>query len=166
MRLIALFIAALTMFSSGASAAQSCYGADQLEAEQGLRIHSELMVIALNCQHLAGGANLYRQYENFTNKNIGLIENYEKTMMNFFQNEGAAKPEKALNDFRTALANRISKEAVRLQPNVFCRAYSSRITQANNMDITQFRTWAQTVFDAYPLTRPICQGLQVRKQAR
>jgi len=164
MRMIALLIA-LFAFTSGAQAAQSCYGAEQLEAEQGLRIHSELMVIALNCQHLAGGANLYRQYEGFTNKNLGLIEGYERTMMNFFQNEGAAKPEKALNDFRTALANRISNEAVRLQPNVFCRAYSSRITQANAMDMPQFRRWAQTVFDAYPLTRPICPGLQVLRQA-
>jgi len=164
MRLIALLTALL--LTSNAAYAQSCYNGEQLEAEQGLRIHSELMVIALNCQHLAHGANLYHQYEDFTRKNLSLISSYENTMRRFFAGEGSAKPEADLNNLRTMLANRISNEAVRLQPNVFCRAYGGRITQANQMDQTSFRLWAQTVFDSYPLTRPICSGLQVRRQAK
>jgi len=161
---IALFLIAFLITTS---AQANCYNAAQLEAEQGLRIHSELMVIALNCQHLqVNGASLYKQYEGFTQKNLGLIAGYEQTMRGVFQGEGHAKPEVELNTFRTALANRIANEAVRLQPNVFCKAYGSRIVQANAMDREQFRRWAQTVFPAYPLTRPICAGVQVMTQAR
>lgn len=143
-----------------------CYNADQLEAEQGLRIHTELMIIALNCQHLAAqGVALNHQYEQFTRANLSLIEGYEQTIRGVFKAEGKGTGEKELNDFRTLLANRIANEAVRLQPNVFCRAYSGRIVQASSMDRAHFRKWAQTVFPGYPLTHKICPGVSVATQA-
>lgn len=144
------------------SAYAQCYKMDQLEAEQGLRIHSELMVIALNCQHLAEGS-LFRQYEEFTKRNNGLIQGYEDTMRAFYKSEGK-NGETELNTLRTQLANRIANEAVRLQPNVFCRAYGGRITQANDMPREKLRKWAQTVFPAYPLTRAVCDGVAYKTQ--
>lgn len=153
----------LLLIASLPAMAASCYNAAQLEAEQGLRIHSELMVIALNCQHLAQGAQLNHEYEQFTRKNLSLIEGYENTMRAFFAAEGKTG-EKELNDFRTALANRIANEAVRLQPNVFCRAYGGRVAQALAMDQAQLRLWAQTVFPTYPITRPVCANVAVRTQ--
>lgn len=163
MRLFLLSL--LVALFPGAAFAEQCYNAEQLEAEQGLRIHSELMIIALNCQHLkTGGTSLYTQYEQFTQRNVGLIASYEDTMRGFFQSEGTSG-EGALNTFRTMLANRIANEAVRLQPNVFCRAYGDRIIQASAMDRGKFRKWAQTVFPAYPLTRKICPGVEVATQA-
>lgn len=164
MRFLLLALFALLPFT--AKAAEQCYNAEQLEAEQGLRIHSELMIIALNCQHLVGsGVNLNHQYESFTRQNLGLIEGYENTMRGVFRSEGKGSGEKDLNTFRTMLANRIAQDAVRLQPNVFCRAYSGRITQASAMNRDQFRKWAQTVFPGYPLTHRICEGVAVRTQA-
>jgi hypothetical protein len=159
--LIALFI---TLLPACASAAEQCYNMEQLEAEQGLRIHSELMTIAINCQHLAGTMPLYKQYEDFTQRNLALITSYENTMRNFFASEGQVG-ETSLNTFRTVLANRIANEAVRLQPNVFCRAYKGRITQASSMSQPQFRKWAQTVFPGYPLTRKLCPGVTPLTQA-
>lgn len=154
-----------TVLFAGAAAAENCYNADQLEAEQGLRIHTELMNIALNCQHLAAvGTVLTKQYEQFTARNNGLIQGYEDTMRAFYAGEGA-NPEKALNTFRTMMANRIAQDAVRLQPNVFCKAYGDRIVQANAMSRPQFRKWAQTVFPGYPITRKICPGVQTLTQA-
>lgn len=145
-----------------------CYNAAQLEAEQGLRIHSELMVIALNCQHLntTGGTPLNHQYEAFTRRHSNLIRGYEETIRAYFVSTGEAKPEAELHEFRTILANRIANEAVRLQSNTFCKAYSGRIIQANAMDEGQFRKWAQTVFPTYPLTQPICAGVQVATQQK
>jgi len=159
--LIALFIVLLP----ASAFAENCYNAEQLEAEQGLRIHTELMNIALNCQHLAAvGTLLNKQYEQFTQRNIGLIQGYENTMRSFYASEGT-NPESSLNTFRTMMANRISNDAVRLQPNVFCKAYGDRIVQANAMSTPKFRKWAQTVFPGYPITRKICPGVEVATQA-
>lgn len=163
-----ILLIALTMFFASSSAFAQCYNATQLEAEQGLRIHSELMVIALNCQHLTAsdGVPLNKQYEIFTRRHSSLLRGYEETIHAYFSATGIAKPEAELHDFRTRLANRIANEAVRLQASTFCKAYSGRIIQANSMDELGFRKWAQTVFPDYPLTRPICPGVDVAIQLK
>ncbi len=142
-----------------------CYTADEMEAEQGLRIHTELMIIGLNCQHLAarnGNGNLYRQYEDFTRRNTRLIAGYERTMVNYYRRAGSNNTERDINDLRTLLANKISGEVVRLQPNVFCKAYGGRITQALGMNEPQLRQWASTVFPGFEPTRPSCAALTRR----
>ena len=55
-------------------AAASCYTMEEAEAEQGIRIHSELMVIGLNCQHMkfSDGTNLYLEYREFTKEHENL----------------------------------------------------------------------------------------------
>jgi len=165
-RLVALACLVVVVAFASPAFAKSCYSAAELEAEQGLRIHSELMVIALNCQAAKGNTtNLYQKYEEFTQRHEAMLGRYEDTIMEVFRREGVANPEPALNDFRTALANRIAKESVRLQTNVFCKSYGPLVTRAHAMNEAALRTWAQTVFEGYPLSRPVCAGVEIRRQA-
>src|SRR5687768_12155513 len=64
----------------------ACYTKDEAIAEQAVRIHSELMVIGLNCQHMtpAGQKNLYQSYREFTARHSSLFARYETTLMNYF----------------------------------------------------------------------------------
>ena len=66
------------LLSASAMAAPACYTMPEAEAEQGIRIHSELMVIGLNCQHMykSNGKNLYASYRSFTAENIKLFADY------------------------------------------------------------------------------------------
>lgn len=156
------FLTATPVRAEDDSVGTGCYSAEEMEAEQGLRIHTELMIIGLNCQHLAaanGNGNLYRQYEDYTRRHTGLIAEYERKMVNFYRRSGSANTERDINDLRTLLANKIAGEVVRLQPNVFCKAYGGRITQALAMDETQIRQWARTVFAGFEPTRPSCDKL-------
>ena len=142
------------IFSSSVQA--QCYSSAQFEAEQGLRIHSELMVIALNCHkstHHSG--NLYIQYKDFTRRHQSLIGQYEQTLKTYFSSNGM-NAESQINNLRTKLANKISLDASRMKPNVFCKAYGSRITQALGMDQAKLRRWASTPFPGHPVSRPIC----------
>jgi len=148
---------ALGIYSSHAHANQSCYSSTEFEAEQGLRIHSELMVISLNCQHVYHRAgNLQIQYRDFTRRHSNLISSYEGTMKQYFARNGSANPERDINDLRTSLANKVSTDAAKMRPNVFCRAYGDRITQALRMDQNKLRRWAATPFPGYPVSRPVC----------
>jgi hypothetical protein len=149
----------ITLFFSTSVIAQQCYTQSEFEAEQGLRIHSELMVISLNCQHIHHiSGNLYMQYKDFTRQHANLISDYEKTLKNYYRRTGSANPEKEINDLRTNLANKISNDAARMKPNVFCKAYGSRITQALQMNQSKLRRWAATPFEGHPVSRPICAG--------
>jgi hypothetical protein len=134
-----------------------CYSNAEIEAEQGLRIHSELMVISLNCQHINHvNGNLYYQYKDFTRQHQPLIAMYEETMKNYFKRTGARNSESSINDLRTRLANKISTDSAKMNPNVFCSHYGSRIQQALQMDRAKLRRWASTVFPNHPPSRPIC----------
>ena len=147
----------LTALMVSTSVQARCYNAAEFEAEQGLRIHSELMVISLNCQQATHGyGNLYVQYKDFTRRHQRLIAQYEQVLKNYYSRSGSANPEKDINDLRTSLANKISNDAARMKPNAFCKVYGGRITQALGMPEDKLRRWASTPFAGHPTTRPVC----------
>jgi hypothetical protein len=151
------FLLFFTVFLISTSVNARCYNSAEFEAEQGLRIHSELMVISLNCQQSTHGyGNLYIQYKDFTRRHRGLIAQYEQVLKNYYSRVGSTNPEKEINDLRTSLANKISNDAARMKPNAFCKAYGGRITQALGMSQDKLRRWAATPFAGHPTTRPIC----------
>lgn len=153
---LAAVAALVAVLSAGsAHASSSCYSAAEFEAEQGLRIHSELMVIGLTCLKMPGGQGLYGKYQSFTSRHQRLITNYEDTLINYFRRSGAPNPEGQFHTLRTGLANQISKHAI---GNVvgFCQAFSPRLDQALAMDQTKLRRWAQQVWRQSPTSRPIC----------
>ena len=155
MRMILTFF--ISFFFTATAAFASCYGPAEVEAEQGLRIHSELMVIFLNCQHMTHqNGNLYVQYKDFTRKHQGLIRQYEETMKSYYARNGSPNAEKDINDLRTILANKIATDAARMKPNVFCKYYGDRINQALDMDHAKLRRWASTTFVSHPVSRPVC----------
>ena len=141
----------------GGSAFAGCYNKAEVEAEQGLRIHSELMVISLNCQHMSHKrGNLYILYREFTRKHQALFSDYERRLMSYYQRQGVRNPERKLHNMRTWLANSVAEDAAQMRPDLFCRAYSERIPEALRLDTRQVRQWAETSFPTQTLSQPVC----------
>ena len=154
------------IFMTAGTAQASCYMPKEAEAEQGIRIHSELMVIGLNCQHKPGpnGENLYVEYRAFTDENVRLFAAYEKILMNYYKKQGASDPEARLDALRTDFANKISNDAATMRPDMFCNRYAPRISRASTMDYADIRKWAATIFPSHPVSRPLCtQTSSVRR---
>ncbi len=153
-----LLLLALAIIVPQAAQASICYSPVEAEADQGLRIHSELMVIGLNCQHMGVryGDNLYTDYKIFTNKNSDLFAAYEKILMRFFAKQGQADAEAQINTLRTNYANKISNDAATMRPDVFCSRYAPRITKALNMERLTLRKWAATIYSSHPVSYPLC----------
>lgn len=149
-----------TMIYANAAFANNCYTPQEAEAEQGIRIHSELMVIALNCAHMAdsNGNNLYKEYTEFTAQYGKLFSTYEKILMGNLQKRGHKDPNAEMYKIRTDLAQSISNDAAKMRPDIFCKSYASRIEQVKKMDETTFRKWASTPFKGHPLTYPTCKA--------
>lgn len=148
----------LTFGTANAHAA-ACYTQAEAEAEQGLRIHSELMVIGLNCikMRFNDGTNLYRKYNEFTRANIDVFSGYENRMLDYYRKRGDKNPEASLNTLRTQLANMISNNAARMKPDQFCNRYAGRIFQASAMDRDSLKKWASTIYPSHPVSNPICE---------
>lgn len=153
-------VLALLIVMASPSYAGSCYSRTEAEAEQGIRIHSELMVIGLNCQHMGAreGVNLYNQYRQFTADHGNLFATYEKILMEHFKKDGIAKPESNLNTLRTNFANKISNDVAAMRPDVFCSRYAPRITKASAMKRDDVRRWASTFHASHPVSKPLCSG--------
>ncbi len=148
------------LFPLSAFAKESCYSSQEAEAEQGIRIHSELMVIGLNCQHMGKrhDMDLYGQYRKITADHADLFEEYEGTLMTFFEKEGDKKPESRLRSMRTGFANKISQDAAKMRPDVFCGTYAPRLKKAHEMTRPALRQWAATIFPSHPVSHPLCKG--------
>ncbi|MDE1151111.1 MAG: hypothetical protein PW788_01120 [Micavibrio sp.] len=148
---------ALCLTATAATAATSgCYSPKEIEAEQGLRIHSELMVIGLTCMRMPQGQQNYMKYQSFTQKNSHLISKYETDMIDHYRAEGAKNPEAKLHTLRTTLANQISQHAIQMSTSTFCQRFSPRIDQALAMDQKKFRSWAQHVYPGTKTFEPTC----------
>ena len=158
-RVVLLSIAVLAFSASTALAAKSCYSMAEAEAEQGIRIHSELMVIGLNCQHMAsaGNKNLYLAYREFTLANGKVFAEYETRLLNYFKKTGVKDPEAAINTLRTEFANKISFDAAKMRPDAFCHTYAPRIEKVSTMDQAHLRKWAATFFPSHPVSKPVCE---------
>ena len=150
-------LAILLLMTTNANA--KCYTMAEAEAEQGIRIHSELMVIGLTCQHLGprDRKNLYMQYKDFTQDHGSLLRGYENTLINYFKQSGKKDPERAMHDMRTNFANKISKDAATMRPDAFCAYYAPRIPRAASMNDGEVRTWAATFFPNFPTSQPFCK---------
>lgn len=136
----------------------ACYTPVEAEAEQGIRIHSELMIIALTCQHRTpkGQENLYVQYRKFTAKHGPTLAAYERSLMNHFRANGVRDPEASINKLRTDFANKISNDAARMRPDKFCAAFLERVPRASKMTNTDLRRWASTPYAQQPVSKPMC----------
>ena len=139
--------------------ASTCYSNAEAEAEQGIRIHSELMVIGLNCTHMGAkaGINLYGQYRQFTADHGDLFAAYEKILLKHYKSSGSNNPEADMNSLRTGYANRISKDAAGMRPDIFCSKYAPRVLKASDMQRDDIRKWASTIYPSHPLSKPLCE---------
>lgn len=156
-----LAVLALFLLLSTPAVAGSCYTPREVEAEQAIRIHSELMVIGLTCIKMPGGQALYQDYQGFTQKNKVLLASYEEDLIGYYQRAGYASPEKQLHTLRTTMANQISMHAITMSTSTFCRNFGPRVAKALAMDKAKVRQWAQTSYASSPTSKPMCRAGEV-----
>ena len=151
MRVLLTVLLALFIMPSIAQA-KSCYSPAEAEAENAIRIHSELMVIGLNCQHMTprGWKNFYQEYREITARHQDLFSGYERTLIS--ANGGS---ERKIHDMRTSFANQTSTDIARMRPDVFCSTYSQRIPKVGQMSREEFKQWAASSANGRS-TKPLC----------
>ena len=112
-------------------AANACYTPEQMQAEQLLRLHSELMVITVTCRQGSEGQDLPVAYGAFTKKNLAALHQAEKTMMDYYAQSTKGDATDHLDRLRTLLANEYGQKAATLSAPVFCAKYRDRVLSYN-----------------------------------
>lgn len=157
-RILSVFTSLLITLSVSTPAwAASCYSSAEYEAEQGLKIKNELMVIALNCQHMAyRKGNLYLRYREISRQNEALFKMYEQTLINYYRNHGQ-NPDASLKSLHTQLANKVALKSANMRPDIFCYNHRDYIETALEMDRESFRRWAKQPNPSEPTSQPLCR---------
>ena len=157
MRIFSLILISFIFMTTNALAG-GCYNTQEAEAEQAIRIHSELMVIGLNCQHMTprGWKNFYQEYREITARNQRLISDYEQTLISFYSRNGSSNAERQIHDMRTNFANKVSTDAAKMRPDIFCATYAPRIPQVGKMSTAEFKQWAASTATSQSLSKPVC----------
>ena len=123
----ALILATTPAFAASKSGA--CYSQAQLQAEQILRLHSDLLVITLTCKIGSNGQDLPAAYGNFTKKNIRVLHDAEQTMIDYYRSKGP-DPVGHLDHMRTLLANATTQKSADMGGALpFCAQYRDKVWQ-------------------------------------
>ena len=119
MRFFPCLIAAL-LLSTQAFASVPCYAPEEMQAEQLLRLHSELMVIAVSCRYGSNGQNLVSAYTSFTRNNLADIRQAEQTLRAYYAKNFGDKTNKRLDELRTRLGNEFGQQMANVSAPAFC----------------------------------------------
>jgi hypothetical protein len=124
-----LLLTCLFSFASivPAFAGNACYTPEEMQAEQLLRLHSELMVIMVTCHTGSQGEDLITAYTGFTRANIGVLHAAEKTMMDYYSMNYSGDATARLDSLRTKLGNEYGQKSADISAPVFCSRYRDKV---------------------------------------
>ncbi|MDR3423650.1 MAG: hypothetical protein P4M13_01030 [Alphaproteobacteria bacterium] len=147
----------LAVFSPSAFAKGACYAPTQMEAEQWLRLHSELMVITLTCGQGSGGQDLPTAYGRFTQNNIGVLHNAEQTMIAWYKKTGKGNPVARLDHLRTRLGNEFGQKVADMTAPNFCAAYRDKVWQLASAPVDEVDQQVRVMDTAGVSYVPLCR---------
>ena len=121
------FLGIIVLLPAHAFAARQCYMPSESNAEQILRLHSELMVTAITCREGTRGQDLVRAYAAFTHDNIDMLANAEHTMIGYYKERFGGNGISHLDVLRTQLGNEAGQEIADDSAPLYCRQYRDRV---------------------------------------
>lgn len=150
----AIFLLALILFPLSVNAKSSCYSQEELDAEQAIRLHSELMVVSLSCRTASNGQSLLEGYKHFTQANLNYIKSAEKTLLAHYRKAGAS--ERALDRLRTDFGNEYSQQLANQTPSVFCGKLRDRAFTNSYYSPGQIQDEVKRLAAAYGGRQQLC----------
>lgn len=124
-----------------AAAKAPCYTQAEAEAEQAIRLHTELMVVGLTCAEMspAVGPSLFAQYKQFTLRHQDDIAAWEKALIGHFRRHAKGNATRNFDSFRTRLANEMSQRAIALTTPVFCQTHVPAVTKVGALSSDELK---------------------------
>ncbi|NDE91322.1 MAG: hypothetical protein EB059_09365 [Alphaproteobacteria bacterium] len=155
MKLIITLCMALLFLAPQLARAGECYTPDEFEAEQGLRLHTDLEVIMLTCKYDGYRKPLRDSYAVFLKKYSLQIRKWENTIARVYAATGGSRNE-VIDNFRTALANQKGHESSIMGPRPFCVAYANWVLAVSTWTPQQVMSYVRTPDPARQTRKPPC----------
>jgi hypothetical protein len=144
-RLISRVLLAYISLICSAHAAQQCYSSQEMDAEQLLRLHSELMVITVTCHEGSQGEDLVPAYTGFTQLNLKALHAAEQTMIAYYHDVYGGDGTARLDELRTRLGNEYGRKIADISAPVFCAMYRDKVLKMCGADRAALREEIQRI---------------------
>lgn len=155
-----LLIALLAAVSFTAPAYAACMEKEAAAAEAAIKVHSELMVIALTCKYAPNGGSLIDMYTSFGQRNNSELRRAEANLVSYYRTTGGAGIAD-LDKLRTRLGNKYSSEASMYDTVEWCKTAAPKMVQAAYWNAQQFQQ-ASAERAKTESSLPICGGVAVQ----
>lgn len=148
---------AVMLLFSPAMAAPPCYSTQEAEAEQLLRLHSELMLIALTCRQSNSGRDLIKAYTQFTSRNVAKLHEAEAVMSRYYEKTAKGQGISRLDKLRTRLANECGQEMARESAPSYCAVRRDRAESLYDSSYPDIQLAAARLYARQRPGAPLCK---------
>lgn len=138
------------------AAGSACYTQEEFEAEQAIRLHTEMMMVGLTCRNVVPGKDLFQNYGAFTSKHRTSIQQAEKVLQAHFRKRGGGAHQ--FDTFRTELANHSSRRAATLTSQHYCDYLAPNALAAPDVPPEQIRKLVSDDAVLRLSSRPLCKA--------
>ncbi|MDR3514363.1 MAG: hypothetical protein P4M00_00990 [Azospirillaceae bacterium] len=107
-----------------------CYSQADFEAEQGIRLHTDLMVAGLTCQRFDPSKPFFDQYNTFTHTHRAAIMMWESQLIGHYRQLHHGDPTRVFDTLRTDIANESARRAQLMTTPVFCDEQGAFVAEA------------------------------------
>lgn len=163
---IAALVALSPLWALPAHADTRCYSRDEVQAEQVLRLHSELMVITVTCKQSSVGRDLVRAYTGFTKHNIAQIKEAEQTLTRYYATAYGGDGVTKLDRLRTKLANEYGQEVAAMSAPAFCAERRDKVVSMYDEPPDSLSDEGMKGYKISLSTEPVCdKSLKVARSS-
>jgi hypothetical protein len=126
-----VLLIALLIAGDAQAASRACFSPSEIEADQAIRYHTELMVASETCKD--------RAYSDFNAHNSPSVVAYQENMKAHFRHSSRGGAESALQSYLTHLANEVALNAARQPADKFCSGEAALLQAAHTVGKEEFR---------------------------
>lgn len=132
-------------------AAPGCYAPDEAEAEQGLRLQNEMLLVGMACGQ---GTN----YKNFVEAHKDLWQDYEETLKAFFKTKlQSPNPKQQLEALEVQISNEAALRMAQISRPLYCRMHRKTFGELKNKTNEQLRVKLRLAPEHSTLSKPRCK---------
>lgn len=144
--------------ATGKNKPQSCYSPTEVQAEELLRLHSELMVITVTCHQSSNGENLVPAYTSFTRDNIDDLHQAEGIMKAYYKSRHGGDGTAQLDALRTKLGNEYGQMIADMSAPAYCDLYRDKVVALSRNIPGQIENEVQRMTADIRTLAPPCKG--------
>lgn len=156
----------VTFFSSASLAAPPCYTPEEVEAEQLLRLHSELMLVAITCRMSHSGRDLVKAYTQFTSRHVDKLREAEGTMSLYYEKAHQGQGASRLDGLRTRLANECGQGMAKESAPAYCAKWRDAAEILYDSSLPDLRVAAARLYAQTRMGAQLCKASPGSKLAK